>query len=95
MTINQSSMFDKVEAMRRQTEQREADAAAVRVSAAEENRRRMPVLSAFIESAKAAMGDGLKVTYASENGTELGKKDTSDGVKLSETTVGHYAGRKK
>jgi hypothetical protein len=88
-------MFDKVEMMRRQTEQIEADAAAARVSAAEQNRRRMPVLSAFIESAKAALGDGLKVTYASENGTELGKKDTSDGVKLSETHVGHYVRQKK
>jgi len=88
-------MLERLDAMRKQSAKRDADAAAARIAAAEQNRRRMPVLSAFIGSAKAALGDGLKVTYASENGTELGKKDTSDGVKLSETHVGHYVRPKK
>ena len=95
MTSNQASIFDKVESMRQAAAGREAERKAEILAAAEENRRRMPVLSAFIESAKAALGDGLKVTYASENGTELGKEDKSEGVKMSETTVGHYVRAKK
>ena len=97
MAINQSEseMLERLDAMRKQAAKRDADAAAARIAAAAENRHRMPVLSAFIDKAKAALGDDMRVTYASENGTELGKKDTSDGVKLSETHVGHYVRQKK
>ncbi|MFM7010861.1 MAG: hypothetical protein ACKO0Z_16320 [Betaproteobacteria bacterium] len=97
MAINhsESEMLERLDAMRKQAAKRDADAAAARIAAADENRRRMPVLSAFIDKAKAALGDDLKVTYASENGVTLGKEDKSEGVKLSETTVGHYVRAKK
>lgn len=54
---------------------------------AEENRRRMPVVASVVDEYKAVFGDDqVTVTYAKENGIEMGKKGP-EGIKLSETGI--------
>jgi len=38
----------------------------------EENRARMPTVTAFVDEFRAVFGEDCKVTYASENGLTLG-----------------------
>lgn len=38
----------------------------------EENRARMPVIAAFVDSIKAEFGEGVKVLFAKENGYAVG-----------------------
>jgi hypothetical protein len=71
------TVFDKVEAMRKQSNAR-----------AEENRIRMPTITKIIDSFRKEFPD-VRVTYASENGIVKGAK-SHDGVKLSETLVGTW-----
>jgi hypothetical protein len=53
-------------------------------AAAEDNRRSMPIVAAFVDEMKAAFGaDQIRVTYAFENGREVGKKDTQEGFPVS------------
>ena len=50
----------------------------------EENRARMPACTAFIDEMRAVFGADCKVTYACENGIELGEKfDESTAVQAS------------
>ena len=76
------TVFDKVEAMRKQSNDR-----------AEENRRRMPTITRLIDSLRKEFPD-VRVTYASENGITLGAK-MEGGIKLSETLVGPWNKVKK
>lgn len=71
------TVFDKVEAMRKQSNDR-----------AEENRRRMPTITRLIDSLRKEFPDA-RVTYASENGITRGAK-LEGGIKLSETLVGTW-----
>ncbi len=94
MAINQSSMFDKVEMMRRQTEQIEADRQAEIKAKAEKNRRRMPIIAALVDLCKEISGSDVKVIFASENGSVVGSPG-QEGMPLTEINVGHYKREKK
>lgn len=72
-----SDMFAKVEALRRSDAKR-----------AEENRRLMPTIAAWVDAVKAVF-PGATVTYASENGITRGVKLTG-GIKMRETLVGPW-----
>jgi len=39
----------------------------------EENRARMPTVTAVVDEYRAVFGEGVRVTYASENGLTLGE----------------------
>ncbi len=71
------TVFDKVEAMRKQSNDR-----------AEENRIRMPTITRLVDSFRKEFPD-VRVTYASENGIVKGSK-SPDGVKMSETLIGAW-----
>lgn len=74
-----SELIAKVEAMRQKA-----------LKKAEDNRRRMPTVAAWVDDAKKHFGaDQVKVGFASENGITLGDK-TPDGVRMSETVVGPW-----
>ena len=75
------TVFDKVEAMRKQSNDR-----------AEENRRRMPTITRLVDSFRKEFPD-VRVTYASENGITRGVK-LEGGIKLSETRVGQWNKKK-
>jgi hypothetical protein len=75
------TVFDKVEAMRKLSNER-----------AEENRRRMPTITRLIDSLRKEFPD-VRVTYASENGITLGAK-MEGGIKLSNTRVGQWNKKK-
>jgi hypothetical protein len=77
-----SDLFTKVEAMRSQA-----------AAKAEENRRRMPQVAAWVDGIKAVF-DQATVTYASEGGITLGKPMTG-GIKMSETRIGQWHKGKK
>lgn len=72
-----SDLLSKVEAMRQQA-----------ISRAEENRRQMPTVAAWVDAVKSVFPDAT-VAYASENGITRGTKLTG-GIKLSETLVGPW-----
>ena len=93
MTSHQPSIFDKVEAMRQAAAQREAERQAAIKSAAEENRRRMPTIAAWVESDRDVFGDDVKVVYASENGIVRGAPSPA-GMPLSEITIGGFSREK-
>ena len=71
------TVFDKVEAMRKQSNDRAA-----------ENRISMPTITRLVDSFRKEFPD-VRVTYASENGIVKGTK-FPDGVKMSETRVGQW-----
>ena len=71
------TVFDKVEAMRKQSNDRAA-----------ENRIRMPTITRLVDSFRKEFPE-VRVTYANENGIVKGTK-FPDGVKLSETLVGPW-----
>ena len=77
MKMFQMTVFDKVEAMRKQSNDR-----------AEENRIRMPTITRLVDSFRKEFPD-VRVTYASENGIVKGTK-SPDGVKMSETLIGAW-----
>lgn len=43
------------------------------MSQADDNRRKMPTVAAFVDEVRAVFGD-CKVVYAKENGIELGRR---------------------
>lgn len=90
MTSQQKSIFDKVEAMRQTAAQREAERQAAIKSAAEENRRRMPTIAAWVEETRAVFGDDVKVGHASESGIVRGATSPA-GIPLSEITIGWFS----
>lgn len=94
MTSHQQSIFDKVEAMRQTAAQREAERQAAIKSEAEENRRRMPTIAAWVEEDRAVFGDDVKVGYASESGIVRGAPSPA-GMLLSEITIGWFARKPK
>jgi len=71
------TVFDKVEAMRKQSNDRAA-----------ENRISMPTITRLVDSFRAEFPE-VRVTYASENGIVKGTK-FPDGVKMSETLIGAW-----
>lgn len=72
-----SDMFAKVESLRQSAAQR-----------AEENRRQMPTVAAWVDAVKAVFPEAA-VTFASENGITRGSRLTG-GIKMSETLVGPW-----
>ena len=76
------TVFDKVEAMRKQSNDRAA-----------ENRIRMPTITRLVDSFRKEFPE-VRVTYSSENGIVKGTK-SPDGVKMSETLVGPWNRVKK
>jgi hypothetical protein len=52
-------------------------------SKADENRRRMPKVTAIVDMFRAEFGPGVTVTYAEENGIRLGTPDTEPGISLA------------
>lgn len=52
----------------------------------EDNRKAMPTVAFFVSEFKAAFGD-VKVTYASENGKELGKRDEEPGLSVADMVI--------
>lgn len=86
----------QVEAMRAKSRQRAVEEQALAAEraaqkrirdaeAAAENRRAMPVITAFVDEMKAAFGaDQVRVTYASENGRSMGRKSTDVGIPLTQ-----------
>ena len=71
------TVFDKVEAMRKQSNDRAA-----------ENRISMPTITRLVDSFRKEFPE-VRVTYASENGIVKGTK-SPDGVKMSETLIGAW-----
>ena len=71
------TVFDKVEAMRKQSNDRAA-----------ENRISMPTITRLVDSFRKEFPE-VRVTYASENGIVKGTK-FPDGVKMSETLIGAW-----
>lgn len=61
---------------------------------AEENRRRMPIVTAIVDECRAVFGADVVVKYASEGGVTLGSPG-EPGIKLSETLVGSFNTKKK
>ncbi len=62
----------------------------------EENRKKMPAVAAFVDEMKAAFGaDQVRVTFASENGVQLGTPDTERGIKLSDCVIGDFSKKEK
>ncbi len=72
----------KVEAMRQKS-----------LAKAEENRRRMPSVTKFVDGIREIFGDGVRVTFASENGVEMGRR-SDPGILLSDTVIGSMAIKK-
>ena len=72
--------------MRAKSAERDADMKAARQAKAEENRRRMPVVTAWVDEARAIFGDDVKVVYASEGGIMMGSP-TKGGITLLETSI--------
>jgi len=83
-----SDLFSKVESMRKQVSDREAERAKAKQQQAAENRARMPQVAAWVDAVKSVFPD-VTVAYASENGITMGKK-LEGGIKLSETLVGPW-----
>lgn len=94
MSSNQSSIFDKVESMRQAAAGREAERQAAILASAEENRRRMPTIAAWVEETRSVFGDDVKVIHASENGIVRGAPSPA-GIPLSETIVGGFVRKGK
>ena len=88
-----SDLFSKVESLRRQSADRDAERAKVKQQQAAENRARMPQVSAWVDQAREEF-PGAKVTYAKEGEYKFGEKLTG-GIKLSETLVGTWNRAKK
>lgn len=78
-------LFAAVESMRAKTVVREAEQANVRRQRAEENRRLMPCITAWIDEIRAFF-PGATVAYAKEGGVVMGAPMVG-GVKLSETSI--------
>jgi len=83
-----TDLFSKVESMRQQAVDRDAERVKLAAQRAEENRRRMPTVAALVDAVKAVLPEAT-VAYASENGITMGKK-LEGGIKLSETLVGPW-----
>ena len=88
-----SDLFSKVESLRRQSADRDAERAKVKQQQAAENRARMPQVSAWVDQTREEF-PGAKVTYAKEGEYKFGEKLTG-GIKLSETLVGTWNRVKK
>ena len=86
MTSHQNNLFARVDSMRSKSAEREADMKAARQAKAEENRRRMPTVAAWVDEARAIFGDDVKVVYASEGGIMMGSP-TKGGITLLETSA--------
>lgn len=70
-----SDMFSRVESMRKQAADRDAENAAVRQKQAAEHRRKMPTVSSWVDEAREVFGaDNVKVVFASEGGVTLGQR---------------------
>jgi len=46
------------------------------MASAEENRRLFPTVAGWLDGLREAFGPGVRVTFASEAGREIGKRDT-------------------
>lgn len=62
------------------------DRARANAARAEENRRAMPQVSAWVDDARQHLGLGVSVKYANENGIERGKR-SAEGV-VAITVIG-------
>ena len=47
---------------------------------AQQNREAMPTIASVKDKFREVFGDSVRVTYASENGIELGRKQACEGV---------------
>lgn len=83
-----SDLFSRVESLRQQSSEREAERAKAKQQQAAENRARMPQVAAWVDEVKAVFQDA-KVTYAKEGKYEFGERLTG-GIALSETLVGPW-----
>lgn len=83
-----SDLFSRVEAMRRQASDREAERVKIKQQQAADNRARMPQVAAWVDEVKAVFQDA-KVTFAKEGKYEFGERLTG-GIKMSETLVGPW-----
>lgn len=89
---NQPDMFAKVDAMRQQSVEREAARLEAARQQAAENRRRMPVVTRFVDAVRAVF-PGAKVAFASEGGKTVGERSPA-GVRMNETSIGSFSRRK-
>lgn len=60
---------------------------------AKSNRENMPTVAGVVDQFRAMFGDGVRVTYAQENGIEIGKKPVDVGVVVP--TIGRELTKRK
>ena len=82
-----SDLFSKVESLRRQASDREAERVKIKQQQAAENRARMPQVSAWVDKTREEF-PGAKVTYAKEGEYKFGEK--FDGRHKVERNSGRY-----
>ena len=71
MAIN-PDLFSKVEAMRQQSAEREAERLAAKRQQADDNRRKMPTVAGWVDQVRAVFVDA-QVVFASEGGITFGQ----------------------
>ncbi len=72
MESNQRDMFAAVDGMRSTLAKREAEQAEAKRQQAEENRRRMPIVTGWVDGVRSVF-PGAKVAYAKEGGVTMGQ----------------------
>lgn len=60
----------------------------------DQNRQTMPIVASLVDNFRDIFGQDLKVTYAKENGREVGKKDTDPGIPMSVIQLDKIKGAK-
>ena len=94
-TVSNRDVIACLEALKNQAGKAEEMRQAEAREKAEENRKRMPTIAAWVDEARAIFGDDVKVLYASENGRTVGRLG-EQGIKLSETVLnGSFAKKVK
>ena len=93
MTIKHDSIA-KLEALRQKAISVEEERQKAAKEKAEENRRRMPQVTAWVDQARAIFGDDVKVMYCKENGIEMGRK-LEGGISMAETSISGSFSRAK